>query len=141
MALRAAYWAMHRRTNVALAAHGVTADQFVLLSRLVDRDAITQQELARRADSDANTIRPMLVRLEKRGLIARRPDPSDGRARRVLLTPEGRRQFAAMLTSTERCRRKMLTGVKIGSPKSLSRNLRQIARVLSVVVVFVVTRP
>ena len=64
-ALRAAYWALRRQTNQALVAHGVTSDQFVLLSRLADEDAITQQELARRTSSDANTIRPMLVLLEK----------------------------------------------------------------------------
>jgi DNA-binding MarR family transcriptional regulator len=129
-ALRAAYWAMHRRTNEALATYGVTADQFVLLSRLADEDAITQQELARRTSSDANTIRPMLVLLEKRGLIVRRPHPSDRRAHRVVLTAAGRRQFAGMMRATSRCRRTMLSGVKLGSPGALWRDLHQIAAVL-----------
>ncbi len=118
---------MHRRTNEALAPHGVTADQFVLLSRLADEDAITQQELARRTSSDPNTIRTMLVLLEKRSLVVRRPHRSDGRAYCILLTDKGRRRFAAMLIATDRCRRKMLSSVKCGSPRTLWQSLRQIA--------------
>jgi DNA-binding MarR family transcriptional regulator len=129
-ALRGTYWAMHRRTNALLAAHGVTADQFVLLSRLADEDAITQQDLARRASSDANTIRPMLLILEKRGLITRQAHASDGRAHCVKLTAKGRRSFAAMMRDTARCRRQMLSGVSSGSPRGMSKNLKQIAQIL-----------
>ena len=127
--LRAAYWAMHRRTNAVLSAHGVTADQFVLLSRLADDDGITQQELARRASSDANTIRPMLLLLQKRGLIIREAHAHDGRAHSVKLTPKGRWRFAAMMKDTEHVRRKVLAGVKQGSPKGLLKNLNQIAQI------------
>ena len=64
MALRSAYWAMHRRADALLARHRVTADQFVLLSLLSEEDegareigstsenGVTQQELVRRASSD-----------------------------------------------------------------------------------------
>ena len=85
-----AYWAMHRQTNAHLASQGATAEQFVLLSLLIEQDGITQQELCRRASSDPNTIRAMLVLLEKRGLVARRPHPTDGRARCVTLTRKGK---------------------------------------------------
>ena len=90
MGLRAAYWSMHRQTNAYLASHNATAEQFVLLSLLTERDGTTQQELCRRAASDPNTIRAMLVLLEKRGLVTRRPHPTDGRARCVTLTRKGR---------------------------------------------------
>ena len=94
MGLRAAYWAVHRRTDADLERHGVTAHQFVLLSLLSEADGITQQELVRRASSDANTVRAMLVLLERGGLLSRRPHPTDGRARQVVLTPKGRRRSA-----------------------------------------------
>ena len=61
LALRAAYLALHRRTNAWFATHGVTADQFVMLSALADADAVTQQELVRRVGSDPNTVRAMLL--------------------------------------------------------------------------------
>ncbi len=101
MGLRAAYWAMHRRTEAGLARCGVTADQFVLLSLLAEQDGITQQELVRRASSDANTIRAMLVLLEKRGLVTRDKHPTDGRARSVALTRKGRQIYEKLWSRSE----------------------------------------
>jgi len=82
---------MHRQTDACLATSGCTADQFVLLGLLAREDAVTQQELVLRASSDPNTVRAMLVLLEKRGLVARVGHPTDGRARSVTLTGKGRR--------------------------------------------------
>jgi DNA-binding MarR family transcriptional regulator len=129
-ALRAAYWSMHRRTNAILAAHGVTADQFVLLAALAQEDAITQQELARRAVSDANTIRPMLLTLQNRGLVTRQSHASDGRARCVMLTAKGHRNLSGMMKDTAQCRRLILSAVKHGSARGLTENLTQIAQIL-----------
>jgi DNA-binding MarR family transcriptional regulator len=108
MGLRAAYWALHRRTGECLASRGVTADQFVLLALLAEEDGITQQELVRRASSDANTVRAMLVRLERRGLVARRQHPTDGRARHVTLTRQGRQTFKTLWTQSEALRQRLL---------------------------------
>jgi len=96
MGLRAAYWSMHRQTNARLARHAVTADQFVLLSLLGEQDGITQQQLCRRASSDPNTIRAILVLLENNGLVARGPHPTDARARHVTLTRKGRQTYARL---------------------------------------------
>ena len=52
LALRAAYLALHRRTDARFAEHHVTADQFVLLASLSDGEALTQRELADRISSD-----------------------------------------------------------------------------------------
>ncbi len=108
MGLRAAYGLMHRQTNAHLARCGVTADQFVLLVLLAEQDGITQQELVRRASSDANTIRAMLVLLEERGLIAREPHPTDRRARSVSLTRKGRRTLDELWTASEPGRERLL---------------------------------
>src|SRR5438067_13025262 len=89
--LRAAYFGMHRVSDAHFSRQGVTADQFVLLVCLAEQDAITQQELARRASSDPSTVRAMLVLLEGRGLVAREQHPDDRRVRVVTLTARGRR--------------------------------------------------
>jgi DNA-binding MarR family transcriptional regulator len=101
MGLRAAYLSMHRQTNAHVAKFGVTADQFVCLVILAEQDGITQQELVRRANSDPNTMRAMLVLIEKRGLVAREPHPTDGRARHVTLTRKGRILYQKMLKGVE----------------------------------------
>ena len=96
MALRAAYLSMHRQTNSHLAPFGMTADQFVLLALLCEEDGITQQQLARCASSDPNTIRAMLVLLENRGLVKRHRHPTDGRALRITVTNKGRKNYAKL---------------------------------------------
>lgn len=90
MHLRSAYLTMHRVANAQFAKFGVTADQFVLLTALAREDAVTQQELVRRSSSDPNTVRAVLIRLEKQGLVAREPHATDGRALSVVLTERGR---------------------------------------------------
>jgi DNA-binding MarR family transcriptional regulator len=114
MALRAAYLAMHRRADAAFARHGVTADQFVLLAALAGGDALTQRDLARRTASDPNTVRAMLLLRERRGLVARGPHPTDGRARRVTLTPKGRRAYRTLWASGGPVRARLLASLGPG---------------------------
>lgn len=130
MALRVAYLTLHRRTNAALAGEGVTADQFVVLDALTGSDALTQRELVERTASDTNTLRAMLVILERRGLIARRPHPTDGRARQVSLTPEGRRVHRALWTRSEGLRSEILEHLSDSDVDRLVVLLRRITTAL-----------
>jgi DNA-binding MarR family transcriptional regulator len=108
MALRAAYLTLHRRTGAALAADGVTADQFVVLGVLSEAQALTQTEIVERTSSDHNTLRAMLVLLENQHLIERRTHPTDRRARLVSLTSQGRRAYRRLWKHTESLRSAML---------------------------------
>ena len=130
-ALRAAYLALHRRTDGCFAADGVTADQFVLLSALAEAEAATQQELVRRIGSDPNTVRAMLVLLESRGLVARNRHPDDGRARRAALTAKGKRTFARLWTKSESVRQKLLATLRPDEVVTLAALLRRVADALS----------
>ncbi len=126
MGLRAAYWAMHRQTDARCAKRGVTAHQFVLLSLLGEEDAITQQELVRRASSDPNTVRAMLVLLEKRGLVAREQHPTDGRARSVILTRRGRQTLERVWTVSEPLRERLVATLR---PEEADMLVELLARV------------
>ena len=119
LALRAAYLALHRQSDAHFARHGVTADQFVLLGTLAQGDALTQQELARRASSDANTVRAMLLLLERRGLVAREQHPTDRRARSVVLTAEGRQVYAKLWAAGEPVRQRLLAALRPGEVGTL----------------------
>ena len=59
------------------------------ITDLIDDALLTQAGVSR-----------LVARLEKRGLVARRPDPDDARACRIILTAEGRdvqRHFGSIL--------------------------------------------
>lgn len=126
MTLRKAYLAMHRRTNAVLAAAGVTADQFVLMSALYDEDALTQRELVKRTSSDANTLRAMLVLLERQGLIERQPHPSDRRARSVALTSKGRSTLHKLWRRSEPLRGAMIDALTLDESMQLLNALRRL---------------
>lgn len=95
-ALRAAYLHMHRQTLLALSAFEITPEQFVLLRILSDEDGLTQQELTRRATSDPNTVRAVLLILERKGLVVRKPHRTDRRAHQVFLTARATRTYDNM---------------------------------------------
>ncbi len=126
MALRAAYWAMHREADTLLQAYGVTANQFVLISLLAEGEALTQQELVRRASSDANTVRAMLVRLERGGLVLRRRHQTDGRARCVMLTDKGRKTHAVLWAKSQAFHERLLVAIGQDSIRIFIQQLRSV---------------
>src|SRR4051812_28378741 len=88
---------VHRRLVSALAAHDVTMPQFDVLATLRFSEGVTQQELAERLLVTKGNVCGVLDRLEKLRRVERRPDPTDRRANRLYLTPEGRRTVDVLL--------------------------------------------
>ena len=132
LALRAAYLALHRRSEARFAPHGVTADQFVLLATLArEGHALTQRELARRMSSDPSTVRAMLVLLEERGLIERAAHPTDARARTVALTAKGMRLYRRVWMAGEPVRQQLLAALRRTEAAKLVKLLSRITAALS----------
>lgn len=130
MALRAAYLALHRRSEARFASQGVTADQFVLLATLARGHALTQRELARRMPSDPSTVRAMLVLLERRGLVQRDAHPTDARARTVALTASGKRKYRQLWAAGEPIRARMFGSLEPDEAQRLVGLLTRVAEAL-----------
>jgi DNA-binding MarR family transcriptional regulator len=65
--------------------------------RLLGRTpGISQQELATRLDMHASRLVALIDDLEKRGLVAREPNPADRRVHSLRLTPAGNEALAAI---------------------------------------------
>jgi DNA-binding MarR family transcriptional regulator len=62
-----------------------------LLLPLWEADGLRMGELARRARLSKQTLTTMVRLMERDGLVRREPDPDDGRASRVWLTPGAKR--------------------------------------------------
>lgn len=71
-------------------AEGVLPGQYPLLAELWGEDGLTQKELVERVRIEQSTIAHTLKRMERDGLVDRRPCPTDGRLVRHWLTPRGR---------------------------------------------------
>lgn len=59
------------------------------LTRNLDEDGTRLVELARRAAMTKQSMSELVDQVERTGLIEKRPDPSDGRAKLVCFTPKG----------------------------------------------------
>jgi DNA-binding MarR family transcriptional regulator len=57
---------------------------------LFEEDGLRMGELARRAHLSKQTMTELVRRLEREGLVERRPDPTDGRASLLFLTARSR---------------------------------------------------
>jgi DNA-binding MarR family transcriptional regulator len=74
-----------------LARHEITMWAYIVLSALRDRSMRTQAALAAGIGADKTRLIPVLDDLQRRGFLAREPDPADRRVRLLSLTPAGRR--------------------------------------------------
>src|SRR5262249_37880347 len=93
--------------------------------------AVNQRKLARCTASDPNTVRAMLLLLEKRGFVARAPHPTDRRARTVTLTPKGLRAYRALWGAGEPGRARRLAGRGPGEPAALLDLLTRVTRAMT----------
>jgi MarR family transcriptional regulator, lower aerobic nicotinate degradation pathway regulator len=68
----------------------LTPTQWATLAMLLERGPCSQNLLGRHTAMDAATIKGVVDRLTKRGIVETRPDPKDARRLVVVLTPAGR---------------------------------------------------
>jgi len=68
-------------------ASGMTRAQWIILARLDRQPGSSQNELAAICEVEPITVGRLVDRLEARGLVERRADPSDRRIRRLHLLP------------------------------------------------------
>jgi DNA-binding MarR family transcriptional regulator len=85
----------------ALKPRGVTRSQWWVLAFLSRRDGMTQTALAADLDLTKVAIGGLLDRMEAGGLVERRPDPKDGRTRRVYLSRAGAKLITSIRESVE----------------------------------------
>ncbi len=87
-----------RSFDDAMRSHGITGSQAGVLSRIYDQPGISGAELSRQMLTTPQAVQLMLATLERKGLIAREPDPTQGRVLGSRLTDVGREVFLACLT-------------------------------------------
>lgn len=74
---------------------GITTTQFAVLARLAQMGPLSQNLLGRETAMDAATIKGVVDRLTKLGLVSTAADPSDRRRLTVQLTEPGAALFAS----------------------------------------------
>jgi DNA-binding MarR family transcriptional regulator len=97
-----------------------------VLLPLYEQDGLRMGELARRARLSKQTMTTMIRRLERDGLVARRPDPRDARASLIFLTERSRRfepVAAATLRELDELARGRLSAERLAAVKDALRTV------------------
>jgi DNA-binding MarR family transcriptional regulator len=110
-----------------LAAHGLTMWAYIVLSHLARQPAGTQLALAEAIHYDKTRLIGLLDELEGDGLITRKPDPTDRRARTVGLTPAGRTRHAAAQADVRAMEDEFLSDLSAAERDRLLRALARLA--------------
>jgi DNA-binding MarR family transcriptional regulator len=80
---------VHVATWMRLVSTEISTVQYSVLVVLDRRGELSQRELGDEVDLDRSTIADLVARMERHGLVLRRPDPRDGRRKTVRLTDQG----------------------------------------------------
>jgi DNA-binding MarR family transcriptional regulator len=91
--------------------HGVSMWAYVALTLLARGAAPTQLKLAEQMGYDKTRLIKILDQLEADGLVTRRPDPADRRAKVVELSDAGRAKHAAVVADIRAMEERVLAGI------------------------------
>lgn len=100
----------HQRSHTLFGELGLYPGQPPVLFQLWSRDGRTQKELVAELLLKPATLTLILQRMERDGLIERRPDPADQRVSRVFLTEKGKKLREPVLRALRKREAEILEG-------------------------------
>ncbi|MEZ0225673.1 MAG: MarR family winged helix-turn-helix transcriptional regulator [Alphaproteobacteria bacterium] len=80
---------LYRRMRAAAALHELSLTEGAVLIRLDKHGPATTADLARAESVKPQSMGATVAALEERGLVGRKPHPTDGRQMMIALTPKG----------------------------------------------------
>ena len=109
----------------------LTRAQWRVLAQLRRREGINQRALADILDIENITLPRHVDRLELKGLVERRPDPNDRRARTLHLKDKAKSVLGELRTLSEQTREEALTGISQEESEQLIDTLLRIKENMS----------
>jgi DNA-binding MarR family transcriptional regulator len=93
--------------QMSAAGHGGFSLSHITITRNLDVNGTRATEIARRAGVTKQSMGELITQLEKAGIIERRPDPGDKRAKIVCFTPTGMNWLNAFRAALQEAERQM----------------------------------
>ena len=117
--------------DAALEQYALTTPEYTALSVLHERDGLSSAQLARRTFVTPQAMNQLVIALERRGLIERRPDPEHARILRTSLTRAGKALVQRCDPATRNVEKRLLSGLSHAEAEALRRALSSCAAALS----------
>ncbi len=124
--LKHAHVALSALHEELLAPFGISDRELAVLLLLDAREPESQQQAARRLGVDRTTMVAVIDALEGKGLVARRPDPTDRRRNVVALTDAGRVTLRDATAASDDAEARLLGGLGADDAARFRELLRRV---------------
>src|SRR5580658_4649472 len=105
----------------------ITPLQYGVMAAVRATPGVDQIGVSSKVGLDRTTVVGIVDRLERKGLLARRPDPSDRRVRQLFLTPAGKERLVEMRAATDRVQKRLLAPL---GPKECAQFVEYLTRII-----------
>jgi len=106
----------------------LTQRQFAVLFAVDQQEGVSQTVLVKATGIDRSTLADMIVRMQKKDLLARKRTDEDQRANSVRITPTGRRALRAAMPAMIRSDARFLEPLPVRARTELIKMLTTIAQ-------------
>lgn len=110
---------------------GVTLGQWRVVGALVLHPGLTQKEIADKVGIEGATLVPIIDKMEKEGLLKRKPDSNDRRANRIYLTPKSDSLWESMIECALKIRKSSTKNISEADIQTTLETLRKISKNLA----------
>lgn len=125
-------YAVSRRFHATLEPLGLEPREFALLRTIAPQQGSSQQAIGEQLQIPPSRMVAFVDALEARGLVERRPNPEDRRARALYLTSDGRELLAKAFELASELEAKLCSGLSASERNSLLAALRSVGSQLGV---------
>ena len=126
--LARAYAAVADRAARDVARHGLTLAEFAVMEALYHKGPLLLGEVQRKILVSSGGVTYLVDRLERRGLVERRPSPDDRRARFATLTPEGKEMMDRIFPEHADCITNAANVLSVDEQTQLTQMLKKLGR-------------
>jgi DNA-binding MarR family transcriptional regulator len=127
------HWAgrlLRRLADRKLKAIGFSSGHLPVINALAQGEPMSQRALAETAAIEQPTMAATLARMERDGIVQRRPDPRDRRVALFSLTAETRAKIGALRQAVEEVNREALDSLPDDQRAAFRQHLIEMARAM-----------
>lgn len=110
---------------------GVSLSQWRVVGALVIQPGLTQKEIADKVGIEGATLVPVIDKMEKEGLLKRKPDSSDRRVNRIYLTQKADSLWESMVECALKIRKSSTKNISENDIQTTLETLRKISQNLA----------
>ncbi|WP_461212893.1 MarR family winged helix-turn-helix transcriptional regulator [Lacticaseibacillus sp. GG6-2] len=111
--------------NIEFQAVTLTRGQYLYLVRITEAPGIIQEQLVNQLKVDRATVARSVMKLQRQGLITKRPDPANAKRQQLFPTPAGLKAYALIRRENDYSQQRALAGMSEADVATLTRLLNQ----------------